>query len=128
MTSDERKRGVANVLFPNNDISNISHSFEVTDTPVVIRAFNTRKGDKLLIEQSAGNGCENLWGPLVLCTCQEGLIWPRSAFILGISGTYRLLYVRDDNDTSSFENITVTQNVAVSHHINCCCEPCNGSK
>lgn len=98
-----------NLLFPAMNGSNLSGEFEVSGSPVVLRAFNLQGQQTIRIEQSARWACDSVvWGPLSVC-CPVVLSPRITQVVLAVSGIYRA-YI-DDPDELGYDDVVAVQNV-----------------
>ena len=129
-----RENAEANVLFPREDGSNLSHTFCVADNPVVLSAANMELGDEVRIERRMDVGCEELWIPFNPCCCQERLSFDASTeklcnlLIIALPGYYRAFLTNTENPNKDEWSLTVSQqsapanfNYLDAYMKSCCC-------
>lgn len=108
--AEHNKKSEHHVLFPTETGTNLSHVFEVTNKPVVLKAFNLPDGVDIVLEMGAEYECETIWGPFKPHCCLVKLNSHRNVMVLGLSGKYRMFIHNPNHD--DVEDVILVQHKA----------------
>lgn len=105
-----------NLLFGPTSLTNLSHTIQVDNAPIIVAAFNFDAHDRILVEMVDGEGAGRNFAPFCPRGAQESLVYTRNVLPIAIPGRYRFVLDRDDSSPPSIGLVTVRYHEATMMH------------
>lgn len=103
------------IFGPESD-SNLSHTIQVDDDPIVVKAYNLVDGDVVLVEMVDGDGAGRAFAPFCPINGQASLTSIRNNLPIGIPGRYRFVLTRTDEGAPAVGQVVVRFSKATMSH------------
>ncbi|SIO50621.1 hypothetical protein SAMN05444172_2588 [Burkholderia sp. GAS332] len=104
------------LLFGADSDSNLSHTIQVDDDPIIVKAYNLVEGDVVLVEMVDGDGAGRAFAPFCPINGQACLTVSRNNLPIGIPGRYRFVLSRTDGSEPPIGQVIVRFGKATMSH------------